>query len=82
MLKSVLEFDRPGRVLSLGLAAPAHAGATTLVSPELSVLGSDVALCRIVNVGVTPIAVKIQLRSGANLAREENVSVPPGDSKP
>ena len=63
--------------LSLGLAAPAHA--VPLATPELSVLGSDTAVCRIVNLGTGPITVKIQLVALGGVAREDTVTVPPGD---
>jgi hypothetical protein len=51
-----------------------------LASPELSVLGDDEAVCRIVNVGTTLITVKIQLLAQTTVVSEENEKVPPGSS--
>jgi hypothetical protein len=65
-------------MLSLGVAAPAHA--VTLVSPVLSALGGDIAACRIVNIGTSQIAVKIQLVAGTGVLLQEDFKVAPGGS--
>jgi hypothetical protein len=44
----------------LGLAAPAHAAVTVLVTPSVTSAPGDTAYCRIVNVGTVPITVRIE----------------------
>lgn len=77
---TVLRWLWSAPVLALMLARPAHA-VTTLVSPELSVLGTDTAICRIVNAGAKEIAVTIQLVGGdGSIVVEKETRVAPGNS--